>query len=187
MRKLTHQELLLRQRDTPQSQLPFTVVLNNIRSLYNVGSIFRTADGAGVEKIWLCGITGLPPDSKISKTAIGAEKSVPWEYCRNARECISHLKSQGYQIILLEQAEASIPYHKFEAFSPVCLILGNEISGVQDQLLELCDAALEIEMAGLKNSLNVTVAFGIVAYHLRHCLIGKKTEEYGLRGDKRDF
>lgn len=153
-----------------KKKLPFIALLNNIRSLYNVGSLLRTADGAGLEKIWLCGITGIPPSSKISKTALGAENRVAWEFHRDARVCLKDLKRQGYQIALLEQTEKSIPYETFAPQGPVCLVAGNEIQGVEEGLLPYCDLALEIEMAGLKNSLNVTVAFGIAAYHIRNQL-----------------
>lgn len=169
MRKLTHKELIERQTEirTERKTIPLTVVLNNIRSLYNVGSIFRTADGVGVEKIWLCGITGKPPESKISKTALGAEKTVPWEHRWNVLEVIEEMKKAGYEIVLLEQMEKSVPYQDYCPAKPVCLVLGNEIHGVEDDLGKHCDRAIEIEMVGLKNSLNVTVAFGIVAYHIR--------------------
>ena len=167
MRKLTHDELLARQQNRNASKLPFAAILNNIRSLYNVGSIFRTADGAGINKLYLCGITGHPPDQKISKTALGAEERVSWEHSWDVLFVISRLKEEGYQIVLLEQTKESIPYQTFEPQFPVCLIVGNEISGISDQILSLCDAAVEIEMAGHKNSLNVTVAFGVVAYHIR--------------------
>lgn len=170
--KLTHSELLERQsRQRLAPKIPLVVVLNNIRSLYNVGSIFRTADGAGVEKIWLCGITGIPPSEKIAKTALDAEKHVPWEFCRQAEEVARQYQKLGYEIVLLEQTKRSLPYHDYSPQKPVCLILGNEINGVGESLLPLCDQALEIEMAGVKNSLNVTVAFGVVAYHLRQKLI----------------
>jgi 23S rRNA (guanosine2251-2'-O)-methyltransferase len=169
MRKLTHPELLARQEELRQAQkLPFCAVLNNIRSLYNVGAIFRTADGIGVEKLWLCGVTGIPPSTKISKTALGAEKTVAWEYQKSAVDCVRHLKNQGYQIVLLEQTVRSVPYQEFIPETHVALILGNEIDGVSDELVTLSDAAIEIEMQGLKNSLNVTVAFGVVAYHFRN-------------------
>ena len=175
MQKLSHQQLLNRQNEQGKSnRLPFSLLLNNIRSLYNVGSIFRTADGAGIEKIWLCGITGIPPDSKISKTALGAEKSVPWEFIPNAKDCILKLKKQGYNIVLLEQAQGSISYYDFEPKPPVCLVVGNEISGISDDLLELCDDVVEIEMNGLKISLNVTVATGIVTYHFRQKILQSK-------------
>jgi tRNA G18 (ribose-2'-O)-methylase SpoU len=171
VRKLSHPELVARQKTLQKEpRLPFCVVLNDIRSLYNVGSIFRTADGAGVEKLWICGITGHPPDTQISKTALGAENEVPWEYRRDAREVLRELKTRGYEIVFLEQLAESIPYQDFHPSGPVCLVLGNEVSGVADELVALCDKTLEIEMAGLKNSLNVGVAFGVVAYHFRHCL-----------------
>ena len=166
MRKLSHEELQARQVNRKLS-LPFTLVLNNIRSLYNVGSIFRTADGAGIEKIWLCGITGTPPDNQISKTALGAEKEVPWEFCPDVKICVQKLREQGYKIILLEQTAESIPYENYEPDEKVCLVLGNEIGGVSEALLQYTDQALEIEMSGLKNSLNVSDAFGVVAYHIR--------------------
>ncbi|HTL47941.1 MAG TPA: RNA methyltransferase [Verrucomicrobiae bacterium] len=170
MRKFSHEELIARQARKPREPLPFSVILNDIRSLYNVGSIFRTADGAGLEKIWICGITGFPPASQITKTALGAEDAVPWEYRRDPCSLIRQLKEDGAQIVLLEQAPHSIPYETFEPRGPVCLVVGNEIFGVSDELVSLCDAAVEIEMAGTKNSLNVSVAFGVVAYHFRNTL-----------------
>jgi len=171
MRKLTHQELLSRQQEKmKQKRLPFCVVLNNIRSLHNVGSIFRTADGVGLEKIWLCGITGYPPNAKITKTALGSEDYVPWEYRRSAVEVVEMLKVLNYQIVFLEQMEGSCLYNFFRPQSPVCLVLGNEVDGVDREMVAYCDQAIEIEMAGLKNSLNVSVAFGIIAYYFRMCL-----------------
>lgn len=166
MRKLSHEQLVSRQ-EVRVPRLPFTVVLNNVRSLYNVGSVFRTADAAGVEKIWLCGITGILPDPKIAKTALGAEKEVPWEFCADARDCVEKLKKEGYQIVLLEQTDKSVFYEDFEPAEKLCLVLGHETGGISESLLDLADAAVEIEMSGLKNSLNVTVAFGIAAYHFR--------------------
>lgn len=150
--------------------MPFCAVLNNIRSLYNVGSIFRTADGAGLEKLWLCGITGVPPKPMIKKTALGAEEEVDWEYREDALLLVRELKQKGYQIVLLEQITQSISYEELESKPPVCLVLGNEISGVSDELLKLCDQAVEIEMMGIKNSLNVSVAFGVLAYHIKRVL-----------------
>lgn len=170
MNKLTHSELLARQENSTASRLPFCILLNNIRSLYNVGSIFRTADGAGLEKIWISGVTGFPPDNKIAKTALGAEKSVPWEYVKDARSCLQKLKSEGYQIVMLEQAASSVAYQHFQPKRPFCLVLGNEIGGVDSDLSDLADAVIEIGMVGLKISLNVAVAFGIVAYHYRNLL-----------------
>jgi tRNA G18 (ribose-2'-O)-methylase SpoU len=171
MRKLSHNEIVARQEAQIQKPLALTVLLDNIRSLHNVGSIFLTADGMGVEKIWLCGITGYPPDSQISKTALGAETCVPWEHSYDAAAVIADLKKQGYQIVLVEQTDHSVSYHKFVPKVPLCLVLGNEIEGVSEDLVELADASIEIEMAGLKNSLNVGIAFGIVGYYLRHCFL----------------
>ena len=166
MEKLTHQELITRQAAKKSAKLPICALLNNIRSIHNVGSIFRTADGAGLEKLWLCGITPIPPSLQLTKTALGAEKIVPWEYRQNAKVCIEELKNQGYEIVALEQTRQSIPHNEFRSQRPVCLIVGNEIGGVGDELVPLCDTSLEIEMRGVKNSLNVSVAFGIVAYYL---------------------
>lgn len=170
MRKLSHRELVSRQTGQRRQTMPVTVVLNDIRSLYNVGSIFRTSDGAGVEKIWICGITGFPPDPQISKTALGAELSVPWEYHPDVCAVVRRQKEDGRRIVLLEQTTRSIPYDDFRPEKPVCLVLGNEVTGVSDELVSLCDTPVEIEMAGVKNSLNVTVAYGIVVYHLRSVL-----------------
>ncbi len=171
MRKLLHEELLGRQKERMrQGFIPLTVILNNVRSLYNVGSIFRTADGAGVEKIWLCGITGCPPNNQISKTALGAEERVVWEHAEDPLEIIKQYKDKSYEIVLLEQLEESQEYSSYTPERPICLVLGHEVTGVDPKILSLCDRAIEIEMAGLKNSLNVSVAFGIIAYHLRQHL-----------------
>jgi len=171
MRKLTHQEVVDRQKERLQEpRLPFVVVLNNIRSLYNVGSIFRTSDGAGVEKIWICGITGHPPNNQIAKTALDAQDHVPWEYREDVCSLLGELKALGYRIVMLEQTEESCSFEDFEPQGPLCLVIGNEIEGVMQDVSRYCDAAIEIEMAGIKNSLNVAVAFGIIAYHFRSCL-----------------
>ena len=168
LRKLTHEEIVTRQvKKVENSRLPLCVVLNNIRSLHNVGTIFRTADGAGIEKIWLCGITGYPPQGGIAKTALGAEDHVPWEYWEDVLSLLKSLKAQGYKIVLLEQMHGSVPHDQFKTESPVCLVVGNEIEGVSEDLQEICDAAIEIEMDGVKNSLNVAVAFGVAVFQLR--------------------
>ena len=178
MRKLTHEEIITRQvKKSASPRMPVCVVLNNIRSLHNVGTIFRTADGAGVEKIWLCGITGYPPQGGIAKTALGAENHVPWEYREDVLGLIKELKNKGYQIVLLEQMHGSVAHDTFKTSYPVCLVVGNEIDGIADDLQSLCDAAIEIEMDGIKNSLNVAVAFGIAAYQLRSSC---KKNEQGL-------
>lgn len=174
MRKLDHAEIVERQvKKADQARLPFCVVLNSIRSLYNVGTIFRTADGIGVEKLWLCGITGYPPQSGIAKTALGAEENVPWEYRKDILTLLRELKAKGYQIVLLEQMSGSVAHEEFNPSAPVCLVVGNEVSGISDELVTLCDQAVEIAMDGIKNSLNVGVAFGIIGYHIRARLLSK--------------
>ena len=178
MRKLTHQEVVDRQKEKiREDRLPFVVCLNNIRSLYNVGSIFRTSDGAGVEKIWICGITGHPPNNQITKTALGAEEHVAWEYRQDISSVLKDLKAKNYQIILLEQTQESCSYDSVDLDAPVCLVVGNEIEGVSSNILHLCDKAIEIEMSGIKNSLNVSVAFGVIAYHFRNCLKSELAEQ----------
>ena len=142
------------------------ILLNNIRSLHNVGSIFRTSDGAGVKKIFLCGQTGYPPREEISKTALGAEECVPWEYYIDPIDCVKKLKKMGVRITALEQEMNSVDYRKFKPKYPVCLVVGHEIDGVSDKILKLCDDVIEIPMKGKKQSLNVSVAFGIAVYEL---------------------
>ena len=168
IRKLSHEEIVTRQVEKAGlPRLPLCVVLNNIRSLHNVGTIFRTADGVGIEKLWLCGITGYPPQGGIAKTALGAEDHVPWEYREDILGLLKELKSAGYQIVLLEQMQGSIAHDDFKPNPPGCVVVGNEVDGITESLQSLSDAAVEIEMAGIKNSLNVAVAFGIAAYQLR--------------------
>jgi len=142
------------------------VLVHNIRSLYNVGSIFRTADAANVNKIFLTGYTGQPPQKEIIKTAIGAEEYVSWEYHQNPVDVLKNLKTEGVQIVSLEQTDQSIDYRKFKTNLPICLILGHEVSGVPSDLLDLSDACIELPMHGKKQSLNVSVAFGIAIYKL---------------------
>lgn len=146
----------------------FVVVCDDLRSLYNIGSVFRTADGVGVDKIYLCGITGTPDNqkakSKISKVALGAEKSVEWEYVSQSWRLINKLKKDGYQIMSLEQAAKSVNYIDFKPKFPLALIIGNEVGGVKKSLLNKSDKIIEIPMRGQKESLNVSIAFGIAAY-----------------------
>ncbi len=183
MRKLTHAQIVRRQSlHRAPRRLPMSVVLDDVRSLHNVGSIFRTADGLGVAKIWLCGITGFPPRAAIAKTALGAEMAVPWEHRRDVVATVRRLKEAGWSIVVLEQTDASVAYSAFSPHPPVCLVLGGEIEGVCSEVVELADAAVEIEMAGIKNSLNVAVAFGVVAYHFRRALLEEpRKSPVGLR------
>lgn len=142
------------------------LIINNVRSAYNVGSIFRTADSAGVTKIYICGISPTPEDAKVLKTSLGAEKSVPWKYCAQARRLLEKLRKAGMQIVALEQSRKSIDYKKFKPKFPLALIAGNEVRGLNKKILSLTDKIIEIPMYGKKESLNVAVAVGIALYKI---------------------
>ena len=144
------------------------MILDNIRSRENVGSIFRTADGAGVSKIYLCGITPIPPHPKISKTALGAESNIPWEYQSQTWKCLLKLKSKNkkLKIIGLEQTKRSQNIFKFRPQFPMALVIGNEVRGISPKILKYCDKKIYIPMYGKKESLNVSVACGIAIYIL---------------------
>lgn len=154
------------------------VILHNIRSLYNVGSIFRTADAAGVSKIYLCGITPKPidefgkPRPQLTKVSLGAEKSVAWEKAKSITAVINRLKREKYKILAVEQNKRATPYHKLkiknEKLKAVALILGSEVKGLPTSILNQADKILEISMVGKKESLNVAVAFGIVVFGLKY-------------------
>jgi len=146
--------------------IPLYGVLDNIRSLHNVGSIFRTSDGAGVAKLYLCGITGRPPRPEIRKTALGSEDSVPWEYHPKTTDAIGALRSQGVSIVVLERTEKSIRHFDAAYPFPCALVVGHEFFGVSAEVMALADLAVEIPMAGIKGSLNVAVAYGIVVYEI---------------------
>ena len=179
MKKLSHEEIS-RKRSTLETlhkvkKLPVYVVLNSIRSTYNVGSIFRTSDGAMIEKLYLCGYTPHPPkqDStggkkEILKTALGSTESVKWEYVKDPKEVMLKLKNEGVKICALELTDKSIPYHQVKKEDlPLCVIVGNEITGVSQDLIDLCDFSIEIPQYGIKQSLNVAVAYGITIFELR--------------------
>ena len=153
-------------------------ILDNIRSVHNVGSIFRTADAAGVAKIYCCGITPEPLDrfkkvrADFAKVALGAERSVEWEMAKSTEDIIEELKKDDWQVFAVEQAKNSIPYYEAphpSSLTPhprIALVVGPEVEGLSSNILKLCDAILEIPMRGKKESLNVAVAFGIVAFHM---------------------
>ncbi len=144
----------------------FCFVLDSVRSLNNVGSIFRTSDAFRVEKIWLCGLTGQPPHRDIQKTALGATETVAWSYCEDISNCLVDLKSQGYTLISIEQTKGSTALGNFvfESGKKYALILGNEVSGVSESALEHSEFVLEIPQFGAKHSLNVSVTAGIIAW-----------------------
>ena len=142
---------------------PIVIVLDNIRSLHNVGAAFRTGDAFMVEKVWLCGITGKPPHRDIHKTALGATESVEWEHAPSTEEAVKQLKEEGYTILLAEQTQASTPLQQY-GFDPeqkYAFVFGNEVFGVSDEVLPLADHCLEIPQFGTKHSLNISVSVGI--------------------------
>jgi tRNA G18 (ribose-2'-O)-methylase SpoU len=149
-------------------KLPVSILLDNVRSLHNVGSAFRTADAFRIEKIYLTGITGTPPHREIQKSALGATESVAWEYAESPAVAVQKLKAQGYQIVIIEQTTESIHLHKFtpEPGKKYCLVFGNEVEGVSEDVIALGDFALEIPQGGTKHSLNISVCLGIIAWTL---------------------
>ncbi len=149
-------------------KLPLTVVLDNVRSQNNIGSVFRTADAFRVEHIALCGICSTPPHREIHKTALGAEDSVEWSYHEDTAECIRHLKERGYKVFAVEQVDDSVKLNsEIEIHnSKLAIVFGNEIEGVQESLLPLCDGSLEIPQYGTKHSLNVSCAAAIVIWEM---------------------
>lgn len=149
-------------------KIPVCILLDNVRSLHNVGSAFRTADAFRIEKIWLTGITGTPPHREIHKTALGATESVAWQYEEHPAVAVENLKRDGYAIVIVEQTTESIPLHAFAAkpTQKYCLVFGNEVNGVSDEVIALADQALEIPQHGTKHSLNISVCIGIVCWQL---------------------
>ncbi len=169
MRKLGHEEIerLAGSQLASAAAHPVTAILDNIRSLYNVGSIFRTSDAARIEKLYLTGITGTPTNRKLHKTALGAQDAVPWAYEKDALPLAQRLRSEGYRLAVLEITDSPADIRRLDADAfPLCLIVGNEVTGVADSLVQLADLALEIPQFGMKHSLNVSVAFGIAVFDL---------------------
>jgi tRNA G18 (ribose-2'-O)-methylase SpoU len=170
MRKLKINELnrISEEEFKEAPKTPLVVVLDNIRSCNNIGSVFRTSDALLIEKIYLCGITATPPNKEIHKTALDAEKAVDWEYFKNTEEALKKLKTEGYKIFAVEQVENSISLPDFEPApnEKVALVFGNEVKGVQQIVVNICDGAIEIPQFGTKHSFNVSVSAGIVLWDI---------------------
>lgn len=149
------------------------VVLDNVRSLNNVGSAFRTADAFLIEEIILCGVTGTPPNKEIEKTALGATSTVKWTYFKTTLEAVENLKQRNYIPFAVEQANKSIPLNEFTSFEEkIALVFGNEVYGVDQEVIDVCDGVIEIPQAGTKHSLNISVSMGIVLWEIfRHSLV----------------
>lgn len=152
---------------------PIIMICENIRSLFNVGSIFRTLDGIRAEKLYLCGYTGYPPRKEIDKVSLGAVESVPWEYEKDILRVIENLKSNKIPVIALEHTDTSVDYLEFDYTFPCAVVLGNEYEGISDEVVAACDYSVEIPMRGIKQSLNVATACGVIGYELLRRLNGK--------------
>lgn len=150
-----------------KEKIGLTVVLDNIRSLNNIGSIFRTSDAFRVERLLLCGITATPPSPEIHKTALGAEDSVAWEYCADTLEAVRRLRMEGYTVCALELAQGSVPLNEFavERGKRYAIVVGHEVEGVQQSVVDACDCCLEIPQEGTKHSLNVAVSTALAIWH----------------------
>lgn len=176
MRKLTVEELnRMDIEEFHQSEkLPLIIVLDNIRSLHNVGSVFRTADAFRLQGVWLCGITACPPAAEIHKTALGAEDSVNWEYFEDTLDAVKRLQSEGYEVLAVEQVEGSLKLDTFriDPTKRYALILGNEVKGVRQDVVDAANAALEIPQYGTKHSMNVSVTAGIVMWEFERQMRG---------------
>lgn len=149
-------------------KMPVAVVLDNVRSLQNVGAFFRTGDAFAVERIHLCGITAAPPNRDIHKTALGAELTVPWSYWDETEECLARLREEGWRLYAVEQVEGAVMLDRFRPEPGVryALVFGNEVEGVGQRAVDLCDGAVEIPQAGTKHSINVSVSGGVVLWSL---------------------
>jgi 23S rRNA (guanosine2251-2'-O)-methyltransferase len=170
MRKLEMDELNRKSVNEfrESEKTPVVVVLDNIRSMHNVGSVFRTADAFLVRAIYLCGYTPQPPHRDIHKTALGATETVEWKYFAGATEAVVALKGAGYRVFAVEQTEGSVALQEFTGLrqEPLAVVFGNEVSGVGEEALALCDGAIEIPQWGMKHSLNISIAAGIVLWEL---------------------
>ena len=168
IQKLTYEQINRRhQTFRPARRHPVSILLENVRSAYNVGSVLRTADAGYLENVYCAGITATPNHRSVAKTALGAQESVPWQKVSDAVELARHLRSNGIHLAALEQTKEPASWGELHAgHFPLCLVVGNEISGVSDALLRECDVALEIVQYGEKQSLNVSVAAGIAVYRL---------------------
>jgi len=168
MRKLANEELNRKSLDEfkESSKTPIVIVLDNVRSLNNVGSVFRTADAFLADAVYLCGITGTPPNKEIQKTALGATESVSWKYKATTQEAVTELRAMGYLICAIEQAEAALMLNDFipRKDQKVALVFGNEVKGVEQEVIDQSDCVIEIPQVGTKHSLNIAVSVGIVVW-----------------------
>lgn len=177
MRKITNEELMRPSVEEFErmEKMPVVVVLDNVRSMQNVGAFFRTGDAFAIEKIILCGITATPPARDIHKTALGAEMTVRWEYVEKTAEAVTRLKAEGYRVLAIEQVEGAVMLNDFRAErgAKYALVFGNEVAGVDQAVVDLADGSIEIPQVGTKHSINVSVSGGVVLWNF-FCQIGPK-------------
>jgi len=169
MRKLSMDDLNRKSAEEfkKASKLPMVVVLDNVRSMNNIGSVFRTADAFLLEAIYLCGVTAQPPHREIQKTALGATETVNWKHFETTIDAVNSLKAEGYKVYAVEQADQSIMLDKFTpAEGKIALVFGNEVNGVDQAVIDICDACVEIPQFGTKHSLNISVSVGIVVWEV---------------------
>jgi 23S rRNA (guanosine2251-2'-O)-methyltransferase len=164
------------------ARLPFYGVLDHIRSAHNVGSMFRTADGARAAELLLCGYSPTPPHRHLAKTALGAMDVVPWRHCATASEAIERLRASGVECLALERTDESVSLFDWELKFPLALVMGNEVDGLSDDTIARCAAAVHLPMYGLKNSLNVSVAFGVALYEVLRRYESDPAHRHILRG-----
>lgn len=176
--KITEMNRLTVEEFKEAEKLPLVVILDEVRSLHNIGAVFRTSDAFLVNCIYLCGITATPPHPEMHKTALGAEHTVDWKYCKHTLEAVEELHNQGYTVLAIEQCEGSTMLDKLtlEKGKKYAIVMGNEVKGVQQEVVNHCDGCIEIPQYGTKHSLNVSVTAGIVLWEFANKLIALKEE-----------
>lgn len=174
--KVTEMNRLTVEEFKEAEKLPLVVVLDEVRSLHNIGAVFRTSDAFLVNKIYLCGITAVPPHPEMHKTALGAEYTVDWKYCKHTQEAVNELHEAGYTILAIEQCAGStmLDHLTLENEKKYAIVMGNEVKGVQQEVVDMCDGCIEIPQYGTKHSLNVSVTTGIVLWEFANKLIRLK-------------
>ena len=171
--KITEMNRLTVEEFKEANKLPLVVVLDEVRSLHNIGAVFRTSDAFLVNRIYLCGITATPPNAEMHKTALGAEHTVDWKYCKTTQEAVNELHENGYTVLAIEQCEGStlLGNLQLEKDKKYAIVMGNEVKGVQQEVVNNCDGCIEIPQYGTKHSLNVSVTTGIVLWEFANKLI----------------
>ncbi|WP_300728080.1 RNA methyltransferase [uncultured Bacteroides sp.] len=174
--KITEMNRLTVEEFKEADKLPLVVVLDEVRSLHNIGAVFRTSDAFLVNRIYLCGITATPPHPEMHKTALGAEYTVDWKYCKHTQDAVNELHNEGYTVLAIEQCEGSTMLDRLtlDPQKKYAIVMGNEVKGVQQEVVDMCDGCIEIPQYGTKHSLNVSVTAGIVLWEFANKMIKNK-------------